>query len=223
MNKVTKNMGFEQQALKYVEKGTSFFIEKNNEIVYYSETIKGTKVLTNYIWLILLLLFGIGFSTAGLSSYFIDNKNYFFLENFSNIEFLPQGILLLFYGTCAILLSILISILIKIDIGAGKNEYDVENKVVRITRKGFPILTKKLNFKQKNIYFVYPFSELENIELEIVEGINPNRVIYLMLKDGRRIPLSPSNKLEDLLSIESKAIYIAKLLKIDLKLNDKSY
>lgn len=210
-------------SIKYIEKGTSSFIEKDNEVVYYSEKIDGTNIVTNYVWLILLFLFGIGFFTAGLSSYFIESRNYIFLKNFSNIEFLPQGILLLFYGTCSILLSILLNILIQINIGSGKNEYDSENEIVRLTRKGFPTIAKNLKFKQRNIYFAYPYSELVNLELEITEGINPTRITYLILKDGRRIPLTPSNKLEDLLSIESKAIYIAKLLKIDLKLKDKSY
>jgi hypothetical protein len=211
------------EKFNYIEKNNYFFIKKNNQIIFYSEILEGTNIFANYICFILLFLFGNEFLITGFLSYLNENKNFFFIENFSTIKFLPQGILLIFYGTCSIFLSILVSLLIKINIGSGKNEFDLENKIIRITRKGFPILTKKFQFKQKNIYFVYPFSELLNLELEIKEGINPSRITYLILKDGRRIPITASHKLENLLSIESKAIYIAKLLKIDLKLNDKIY
>jgi hypothetical protein len=223
MNISKNENSIKNKKINYIKKNNYFFIKENNEIIYYSELIQGTDVFTNYVCFILLFLFGMGFIIIGFSSYFYENKINFFLENLSNIKFLPQGILLIFYGACSLFLSLLIGLLININIGSGKNEFDIKNKIVRITRKGFPILTKNLKFKQKNIYFVYPFSDLLNLELEIIEGINPNRVTYLILKDGRRIPITTSNKLENLLSIESKAIYIAKLLKIDLKLSDKIY
>lgn len=201
--------------------GKIVIIERKDEIVLYSEIIDGASNAENYIWLILLFLFGVGFLTAGISSYFVEIRHYILFTQFSNITFLPQGILLLFYGTCSILLSVLIGLLIWGDIGSGLNIFDVESQVVRLSRKGFPNFTNNFTLKQKNIYLVYPFSEIMNIELEITNGLNPRRIIYLFLKDNRRIPLNPSNKLQDLLSLESKAIFIARLLKIDLKLNDK--
>lgn len=193
-----------------------YIIKKSGKTITYCELIQGTRQFTNFLWLILLLVFGLGFLIAGLSSYF--NINLLFLSNFSNIEFIPQGILLLFYGTCAILLSFLIFNLISWDIGSGTNNYDIEGSVVRLSRRGFPILTKEFKFEQRNLYLVYPFSDILNIELEVIDGINPTRVIYLRLKDNRRIPLSPSNQLKDLRSLENRATFLARLLKVDLKL-----
>ena len=43
--------------------------------------------------------------------------------------------------------------------------------------------------------------------------------IYLILKDNRRIPLTLSNQLDELSFLEERAIFIAKILKVDLKLN----
>lgn len=128
--------------------------------------------------------------------------------------------MLLFYGTAAFLLSCFIYSLISWDIGSGTNIYDLESSVVRLSRRGFPSFDTNLRFKQKNIYLVYPFSEIINIELNIVDGINPTRILYLNLKDGRRIPLTPSNQLTDLAVLEKRAIFITKLLKSDLKLNN---
>lgn len=205
---------------KYIKVGDAFIIEKKGEVVIYSEVITGASQFANYIWVMILFLFGLGFCSVGLSSYFNNTINFLGFTKLSSIEFIPQGILLLFYGTCALLLSFLLITLIKWNIGSGTNIYDVESKVVRLTRQGFPNLSKKFILKQRNIYLVYPFSEILNIELEIQDGITPTRIIFLILKDGRRIPLTPSNKLDDILAIETRSIFIAKLLKIDLKLND---
>ena len=199
---------------------SSYIIKKKGKVVLYSEFISGGNIITNYICFILLFLFGLGFCITGLSSYFKEMVNFLPLTNISSIEFIPQGILLLFYGTSSILLSFLIFLLIKFNIGSGTNIYDIESKVIRISRQGFPNFTKKLKIKQKNIYLVYPFSQIFNIELEIKDGIAPRRVIYIILKDGRRIPLTPSNQINDLFHIETRAIFISKLLKIDLKLKD---
>ena len=198
----------------------AYLIKKKEKVVLYSELISGGNTITNYIWFILLFLFGLGFCAVGLSSYFKEVINFLPFTNISSIEFIPQGILLLFYGTSSILLSFLILLLIKLNIGSGTNIYDIESKVIRISRQGFPNFTRKFKIKQKNIYLVYPFSQILNLELEIKDGIAPRRVIYLILKDGRRIPLTPSNQLYDLLVIEKRAIFISKLLKIDLNFKD---
>ena len=195
-----------------------YIIEKDGGIITYCESIDGAKRLTNYLWVLILFLFGIGFFLAGLSSYF--HKNFIFFNTFSNIEFIPQGILLMFYGTAAFLLSCFIYSLIFLDIGSGTNIYDIESSVVRLSRRGFPNFDSNLKLKQRNIYLVYPFTEITNAELNIIDGINPTRVIYLNLKDGRRIPLTPSNQLTDLAILEKQAIFITKLLKIDLKLSN---
>ena len=203
-------------SIEYQQFEDGYIVKKEGKTITHCESIKGARQFTNFFWLVLLFLFGIGFLVAGFSSYF--NFNFLFFSNFSNIEFIPQGILLLFYGTCAILLSFLILNLIYWDIGSGTNNYDIESSVVRLSRRGFPSLTKDFKFEQRNLYLVYPFSDILNLELEIIDGLNPTRVIYLRLKDNRRIPLTPSNQLKDLRYLENRAMFLARLLKTDLKL-----
>ena len=196
----------------------SFILEAEGQILLYSEIIKGANRITNYIWVIFLFLFGLGFLISGFSSYCIYIGKPLLFLNITGIEFLPQGILLIFYGTCSTLLSFLIFAFIKWDIGSGTNNFDLESEVIRLSRKGFPKLTNIFNIKQSNIYLVYPFSEVSNIELEILTGLNPQRILYLVLKDTRRIPLTLTNQIDDLVFLEKRAIFIAKLLKIELKL-----
>ena len=194
----------------------SSYTEKNGKIIIYSEPIYGGRRFNNFMAVTFLFLFGLGFFIAGVSSYF--HTNIISIRDFSTIEFLPQGILLLFYGTCSILLSILISALIVWDIGSGNNIYDTENQVVRVSRRGFPKIID-LKIQQENFYLVYTFNEIESLELDIIGGINPKRVIFLGLKDGRRIPLTPSNEFSSLSFLENRAIFLAKFLQMDLKLN----
>ena len=204
---------------QYLKTNNKYVIKKEGKIIAYSEILKGTSRLNNYFWSFILFLFGAGFFIAGLSSYFNFQKQNFLIFNLTEIEYLPQGILLVFYGTCSILLSFLIFWLIKLDLGSGINTYDIESRVIRITRKNFPVFTNKLQIKPSNIYLVYPFSQILKIELELLSGLNPKRVIYIILKDNRRIPLTLSNQLDELSFLEERAIFIAKILKVDLKLN----
>jgi hypothetical protein len=204
---------------QYLKTNNKYIVKKEGKVIAYSEILKGTSRLNNYIWSFILFLFGSGFFITGLSSYFNFQQQNFLIFNFTDIEYLPQGILLIFYGTCSILLSFLIFWLIKLDLGSGVNTYDVESKVIRITRKNFPVFTNKFQLKSSNIYLVYPFSQILKIELELLSGLNPKRVIYLILKDNRRIPLTLSNQLDELSFLEERAIFIAKILKVNLKLN----
>jgi hypothetical protein len=210
---------FESYNYQYLKTKNKYIIKKEGKVIAYSEILKGTSQLNNYFWSFILFLFGNGFFISGLSSYFNFQQQSFLIFNFTEIEYLPQGILLIFYGTCSILLSLLIFWLIKLDLGSGVNTYDIESKVIRITRKNFPIFSNKFELKSSNIYLVYPFSQILKIELELLSGLNPKRVIYLILKDNRRIPLTLSNELDELSFLEERAIFIAKILKVDLKLN----
>lgn len=186
----------------------------NGEIMEeYTEYITGGDRVSNYIAMLTLFLFGFGFSIAGISSY--SNIDIIANRNFSSIEFIPQGILLLFYGTCALLLSSIIGLLIKFDVGGGSNTFDVINNIVRLSRRGLPSLT----FTQEPIFLVYSFNEIENIELAITNSLNPKRIIYINLKDKRRIPLTNGTKLESLEQIENNAIFLSILLEVKLEIN----
>jgi hypothetical protein len=216
----------ETKIFKNIKNKNNYYIERKNKIIYFCDVVKGTRTFSNYIWFILLLISGIGAIKIGISSYLFDIKKNFFFENVSNIRFLPQGILLTFYGACAVLISFIISFLLIFDLGSGNNEIFIKEKRISLSRKNFPnyqLLENKIPFKQEHLYLVYKFSEIGSLELEIINGINPKRIIYLILKDGRRIPLTPANGIENLAQIELKTIYLAKLIGVNIKLNDKSY
>nr|WLD05935.1 photosystem I assembly protein ycf4 [Meringosphaera mediterranea] len=189
----------------------------NNQIIEYAQVVNGTKIFSNYFWLITLFTFGIGFFTRGMTSFLAYKTGNF--QGFSYVEYIPQGILLTFYGSCALILSLILLSFLSFNIGSGKNRFDLKNQRVTITRRGSPFFTSSLNLRQRNLKLYCSFTSIKNIEFSVTDGLNPRRCIYLNTKDGTRIPLTPSNSLRNLQVLEDEAIFISKILKTELKIN----
>ena len=106
------------------------------------DAIVGSRRISNFFWLNALFIGGCGFLIAGLSSY-AKTDLLFFIKT-SKLIFIPQGIIMMFYGTLAVTLSIFLLLTIIWDIGGGYNEFDKSNNVVRIVRKGYPGKNKQV-------------------------------------------------------------------------------
>jgi hypothetical protein len=173
------------------------------------DVIIGSRRFSNYFWAIFLLLGGLGFLLAGVSSYF--NRNFLPFSNPSELVFIPQGLVMMFYGTLSLGLSTYISFTILLDIGSGYNEYNRLENLVKIVRKGFP-------GKNRQVLLTYPIANIRSIGIKITEGLNPTRSIYLCLKDERNIPLTPVQQPVSISDLEEEAADLAKFL--DLKLEN---
>lgn len=173
------------------------------------DQIVGSRRFSNYFWSLLLFLGGIGFLLAGLSSYFKINLLPF--SNSTELVFIPQGLVMIFYGTLSFSISSYIFLTVFLDIGSGYNEYNRIENLVKIVRKGFP-------GKNREILLTYPLSNIRAIGIKITEGLNPTRNIYLCLKDERNIPLTPVQEPISISNLEEKASSLAKFL--DLKLEN---
>ena len=172
------------------------------------DKIVGSRRFSNYFWSIFLLIGGIGFLLAGISSYFKINLLPF--ANPTELVFIPQGLVMMFYGTLSLGLSIYILITVLLDIGSGYNEYNKMENLVKIVRKGFP-------GKNREILLTYPLSNVRAIGIKITEGLNPTRSIYLCLKDERNIPLTPVQEPTAISNLEEEAADLAKFLDLTLE------
>jgi len=172
------------------------------------DLILGSRCFSNYFWAIFLLIGGLGFILAGFSSYF--NINFLPFANPSELVFLPQGLVMIFYGMLSLSFSIYIFITIILDIGGGYNEYNRLENLVKIVRKGFP-------GKNRQILLTYPFTNIRSIGIKITEGLNPTRSIYLCLKDKRKIPLTPAQEPISISDLETKAADLAKFLELKIE------
>lgn len=172
------------------------------------DLILGSRRFSNYIWAILTFIGGFGFLLAGLSSYLEIELIPF--GTTSEIVFIPQGIVMTFYGTVGCLCSLFLFILIISNVGGGYNSYDLNKQEITIFRIGFPGL-------KNEIYLKYFLRDIKCLKLTIAEGLNPKREIYILTKDKKQIPLTRVGEPLLLARIESEAVELAKFLKVNLE------
>nr|YP_010448068.1 photosystem I assembly protein Ycf4 [Nitzschia dubiiformis]UTQ75549.1 photosystem I assembly protein Ycf4 [Nitzschia dubiiformis] len=172
------------------------------------DTIVGSRRYSNYFWSFFLFVGGIGFLLAGLSSYFKVNLLPF--TNPTELVFIPQGLVMMFYGALSFGISVYIITTVLLDIGSGYNEYNRVENLVKVVRKGFP-------GKNREVLLTYPLSNIRAIGIKITEGLNPTRSIYLCLKDERKIPLTPVQEPTSISNLEEEAASLAKFLNLKLE------
>nr|QCI06378.1 photosystem I assembly protein Ycf4 [Dictyurus purpurascens] len=172
------------------------------------DTISGSRRLSNYWWATIIFMGGLGFFIVGLSSYF--EKPFIRSIYSKELVFLPQGVIMTFYGTIAILISIFLWYTIILNIGSGYNKFDNEKKTITIFRLGFPGKNRVLKLE-------YNIDEIYSVKIFIEEGLSSKREIYLKMKDKREIPLTKVGQPLPLSEIEQEAINLAKFLKVKIE------
>lgn len=222
----------------------------NNNILIRRYIIVGERRLSNYWWAIVIFLGSCGFLFTGISSYFGTLGISFFTSPFANpplgdmpsdwvtrglelkngetsnplfvdgivnnvLPFFPQGLLMSFYGSLGFLLTIYWGLLIFWNVGGGFNEFNKKEGFVRIFRWGYPGKNRKIDLS-------YKISEVEAIRVELKQGLDPQRTIYLCLKGGtnkakREIPLTGIGQPLTLKEIEKQASELANFLQVSLE------
>lgn len=170
-------------------------------------SVVGSRRISNYIWTLISGLGGLDFLLTGLSSYF--HFNLLPIIHSETILFFPQGLVMCFYGILGILFSFYLSLTILWSVGGGFNLFDKQKGIVRIFRWGFP-------GKNRRIDLTYSMNDITAIKLELKDGLNPRRTIYLCIKGQRQIPLTRVGQPMTLEEIETLAAELAKFLQKDL-------
>nr|YP_010500092.1 hypothetical chloroplast RF4 [Gormaniella terricola]UWV18269.1 hypothetical chloroplast RF4 [Gormaniella terricola] len=170
--------------------------------------ILGSRRLSNYWWATVLFLGASGFLLTGVSSYLGYNILPFIKSG--EISFLPQGLVMSFYGVLGVLLSFYLWLTILWDVGGGFNEFNKKDGKIRVFRWGFP-------GKSRCIDVSYSISDVEAIRVELKQGVNPERTIFLRVKGKREIPLTQIGQPLTLEEIEKRAAELAKFLKVSVE------
>lgn len=184
------------------------FVESNNSEIIRRYGVIGSRRFSNYWWAFVILLGGLGFLLTGLSSYFGFNILPFLHSE--NIVFFPQGLVMCFYGFLGLIFSFYLWLTIFWSVGGGFNEFNKKEGIVRIFRWGFP-------GKNRRIDLCYPIKEIEAIRVEVKEGLNPRRTIYIRVKGKKDIPLTGIGQPMTLETIEKQAAELARFLQVSLE------
>nr|YP_009450234.1 photosystem I assembly protein Ycf4 [Pectinodesmus pectinatus]AOS53109.1 photosystem I assembly protein Ycf4 [Pectinodesmus pectinatus] len=192
--------------------------------------IVGERRFSNYWWATIIFIGSFGFLFTGISSYIststsslpvdsnVQNIIEFpfltsILQNFQsngNINFFPQGLLMCFYGSLGFLLSIYWWCLIFWNVGGGFNEFNKKESFIRIFRWGYP-------GKNRKIDLYYTLKDVESIRVEIQQGLDSQRTIFLKLKGNREIPITGIGQPLTLQEIEKQASELANFLQVSLE------
>ena len=185
----------------------SFESSLSNSDLVRRYAVIGSRRFSNIFWASTLGIGGIYFLLTGLSSYF--GFALLPIIHFENIVFFPQGIVMCFYGSLGMLLSLYLWLTIIWQVGGGFNEFNKKKGIFRVFRWGFPGKNRKIDFS-------YSLSDIEAVRIEIVDGLNPKRTIYIRLKEKKEIPLTRIGQPIPLEEIEKQASDLAMFLKVSL-------
>ena len=172
------------------------------------QKVTGSRRFSNYWWASVITIGGTGFLLSGISSYLKINLLPF--ADPTQLIFIPQGIVMGLYGTAALLLALYLWLVILWDLGGGYNEFNRETGKVNIFRWGFPGKNRKVEFN-------CTLNEVQCIRVDIKDGLNPRRALYLKLKDRREIPLTRVGQPLPLSDLENQGAELAKFLQVPLE------
>ena len=144
----------------------------NNSLSTRRYLITGSQRVSNYWWASVISLGGLAFLLTGFSAFL--NRSLFLFNQSRNISFLPQGLIMCFYGSLGLLFGIYLWCTILWGVGNGFNEFNKKQGIIRIFRWGLP-------GKNRRIDLVYKIEQVEGVRVELKEGINPRRTISLRL------------------------------------------
>nr|YP_009547568.1 photosystem I assembly protein Ycf4 [Vaginularia trichoidea]AYW16085.1 photosystem I assembly protein Ycf4 [Vaginularia trichoidea] len=172
------------------------------------ELIRGSRTFANSCWACVLVCGATGFLLVGLSSCFGEDL----IPKLSSkqIAFIPQGLVMCFYGIAGLFLGLYLGCTIFWNVGSGYNFFDKREGFSSIFRWGFP-------GKNRRIQIRLVLRDIEAIVLRNQEGFFPNRILYLKMRGQRSIPLIRVGESSTPESIEEKAAELARFLRISIE------
>ena len=172
------------------------------------QNVLGSRRFSNYCWAVITSMGGVGFLLSGLSSYYKVNLLPF--ADPTQLIFFPQGIAMTFYGVAGTLFALYLWLTIGLDVGGGYNEFNGTTGDILLFRWGFPGKNRKIEIQSQT-------KDVQSVRVDIKEGLNPRRVIYLKLKDRREFPLTRVGQPLGLSEVETQAAELAQFLRVPLE------
>ena len=180
----------------------------NEKDLVLRKEIIGSKRLSNYLWALVSTAGGVGFFLASLSSFFQINLLPF--SDPTQLFFFPQGAAMGFYGLLGSLLGLYLWLVIALDVGGGFNEFNRQTGKAKIFRNGFPGKNRKIEIE-------YPLEDIQAVRVDLKEGLNPKRALYLRVKGRGDLPLTRVGQPLPLSELENQGAELARFLGVPLE------
>ena len=188
--------------------GDSELSANSNASSILHQPVLGSRRFSNYWWAAVVSIGATGFFLSALSSYF--KINFIPFADPTELLFIPQGIAIGFYGLAGLLLALYLWLMVILDVGGGYNEFNKQTSQVKIFRWGFL-------GKNRRIELNFPIQDVQAVRLDIKEGINPRRALYLRAKGRRNVPLTRVGQPMSLGELENQGAQLARFLGVPLE------
>lgn len=190
-----------------INKGESPNGDNSPSQVLYQKVL-GSRRFSNYWWASIVSMGATGFLLAGISSYL--QVNLLIVTDPTQLIFVPQGLVMGLYGIAGTLLSLYLWFVIIWDVGGGYNEFNRETNKIKIFRWGYPGKNRKIEIDCRT-------QDIQSVRIELKEGLNPRRALYLRVKGRRDIPLTRVGQPLPLKDLEIQGAQLAKFLGVPLE------
>ena len=172
------------------------------------DPVKGSRTIANLCWACILVRGATGFLLVGISSCI--GKDLIPGLSSEQIVFIPQGIVMCFYGIAGLFLGFYPWCTVFRNVGSGYNFFDKREGIFSIFRWGFP-------GRNRRICIRFVLKDVEAVGLEIREGLYPRRILYLRVRGRQNIPLTRIGEDLTLGEMEEEAAELARFLRVSIE------
>jgi hypothetical protein len=169
------------------------------------QPVLGSRRLSNVLVAAAVSLGGVGFLLTSASSRF--GRDLLPVGHPAELVWVPQGLVMGFYGLAAVLLASYLWTVIAIDVGSGSNRFDRVAGEALISRQGF----------RQRIEVAVPLRDIQAVKVEIREGLSPQRRLALRVQGRRELPLSRVGEPIPLAELELAGARLARFLGVPLE------
>ena len=171
------------------------------------DRVIGSRSAENYWWASVLTIGSIGFLLSGLSSFY--KFNLLPIIHAEEIQFLPQGLVMCFYGSLGLVTAGYLWLTMLWKVGDGYNEFDMINGTLHLFRWGFPGKDRRVDVK-------FPLQDVEGVFIRRNNGFGEQQMLCIRLRGRREVPLLGLNTLESQNKVEGWAADLARFLNVPL-------
>lgn len=182
----------------------------NQSDLIYTNMVTGSRTAINVFWACLLLIGTSGFLLTGIASYL--GEDVLKLVNLSSnvIDFIPQGLVMSFYGTSGFFLSTYLWLTILFNVGSGYNEFDNKLGIISIFRWGFPGKNRKIRVRCL-------IKDVEAVCIDTNIGFVIKPILSLRLQGQQNLPLNSIVESFSSQDIEKQGAKLAQFLQVPLE------